>query len=85
VNDPGLNARILLDNVLQRVALNDAVIVLVKAVVGGLIIGLYSIYYGSRMEGRLRGITSAMAKATTRQFVLVFAVNVVLTVLAYQQ
>jgi hypothetical protein len=35
------------------------------------------------MHGRMRDITSAMSKATTRQFVLVFVVNVLITVLAY--
>ena len=73
----------MLDNILQRLEPNDIVIVLIKVVVSGLIIGLYSIYYGSRMHGRLRDITSAMSKATTRQFVLVFVVNVLITVLAY--
>ena len=83
LQDPGLGARLLLDNILQRLEPNDIVIVLIKVVVSGLIIGLYSIYYGSRMHGRLRDITSAMSKATTRQFVLVFVVNVMITVLAY--
>ncbi|MEN8176435.1 MAG: ABC transporter permease, partial [Pseudomonadota bacterium] len=82
---PGLGARILLDNTLQGLDMQDAVVVTLKCISSGFIIGVYSIFFGTRMHGRLHDVTYAMHRATTRQFITVFAVNVLISVLAYSR
>ena len=81
--DPDLGARTLLDNVIRRVDLQDMLVVFIKCVISGFIIGLYSIYFGARMRGRARDVARAMHSATTRQFIGVFGANVIISVLAY--
>jgi len=81
--DPGFEARTLLDTVLRRVELHDIFVVTVKCIASGLIIGLYSIYFGSRMRGQFHFVGKAMHSATTRQFIGVFAVNVIISFVAY--
>jgi phospholipid/cholesterol/gamma-HCH transport system permease protein len=81
--DPGFGARTLLDTVIRQVDLQDALVVLLKCLASGFIIGLYSIYFGSQMRGRLHHVTQAMHNATTRQFVGVFTVNVIISVLVF--
>jgi len=83
--DPGLGARTLLDTLLRRADFQDALVVVLKCVVSGFIVGLYSIYFGSKMRGRLHHVTQAMHNATTRQFIGVFTVNVVISVLVYSR
>lgn len=81
--DPDLGARTLLDTVIRRIDLQDMLVVFIKCVVSGFIVGLYSIYFGSRMRGRLHDVARAMHSATTRQFIGVFAANVLISVMAY--
>lgn len=81
--DPDLGARTLLDNVIRRVDLQDMLVVFIKCVVSGFIIGLYAIYFGARMRGRARDVALAMQSATTRQFIGVFGANVLISILAY--
>ncbi len=81
--DPDLGARTLLDNVIHRIDLQDMLVVFIKCVVSGLIIGLYSIYFGARMQGRASEVARAMHSATTRQFIGVFGANVLISILAY--
>lgn len=81
--ETGLGARALLDTVLRRLDLQDLLVVSIKCVVSGFIIGLYAIYFGARMRGRARDVSRAMHSATTRQFIGVFGANVLISVLAY--
>lgn len=81
--DPGFGARTLLDTVIRRIDFQDVVVVSVKCLASGFIVGLYSIYFGAQMRGRMHHVTRAMHDATTRQFIAVFAVNVIISVLAY--
>lgn len=83
VRVPGLGPGLLLNNILSQIAVNDLIVILVKALISGFVIGLYSIYFGARMQGRMRDVTAAMSSATSRQFVLVFFFNVAVSVLAY--
>jgi len=81
--DPDLGAYTLLDTVIRRVDLQDMVVVFIKCTVSGFIIGLYAIYFGSRMRGTGRDVARSMHSATTRLLIGVFAVNVLISVLAY--
>jgi phospholipid/cholesterol/gamma-HCH transport system permease protein len=83
--DPGFGARTLLDTVIRRVDFQDILVVSVKCLASGFIVGLYSIYFGAQMRGRMHHVTQAMQEATTRQFIGVFTVNVIISVLVYSR
>ncbi len=82
--DPGIGAALLIDNILTRVQLNEILVIVIKCVVSGLIIGLYALHYGSTIEARLTRVARGMSIATTRALVLVLFVNIIISILAYQ-
>lgn len=84
LQDPGIGAALLIDNILERVQLNDILITVIKCIVSGLIIGLYAIHYGATMEARLTQVARGMSIATTRSLVLVLFVNIMISIWAYR-
>ena len=74
---------LLMSNILVRLTLYDVLVTVVKCLASALIVGLYSIHYGAHMQGHLPHLARSMSTATTRQFVVVFLVNVVVSILAY--
>ncbi len=83
VNEHTLEPMLLMSNILLRLTSYDVLVTVVQCLASALIVGLYSIHYGSHMQGNLTHLARSMSTATTRQFVLVFVVNVVVSILAY--
>ncbi len=84
LQDTGIGAALLIDNILERVQLYEILVIVIKCVSSGLVIGLYAIHYGSTVEARLAMVARGMSLATTRALVLVLFINIMISILAYQ-
>ena len=69
--------------ILTKVSMTEAVVTILKGVVGGLFIGVISIYFGSKAGGRFSDMSQAISNATTTQLIVFFLINVLLSVVAY--
>jgi phospholipid/cholesterol/gamma-HCH transport system permease protein len=72
-------------SILDQVVLNEVAVNLVKAVLGGMLIGVISIYFGARATDSYEDVSDAIAKSTTSQLLVFFFLNVMLSLLAYNQ
>jgi ABC-type transporter Mla maintaining outer membrane lipid asymmetry permease subunit MlaE len=84
LQDSGIGAVLLIDNILGRVQLNEILVIMIKCITNGLIIGLYAIHYGATMEMRLTNVVRGMSIATTRALVLVLFINIMISILVYR-
>ena len=84
-SDPGLNFLEFLANILNQISLNEIAINSVKAILGGMMIGVVSIHYGARATSSFDDISTAISSSTTVQLMIFFMLNVVLSLLAYTQ
>jgi phospholipid/cholesterol/gamma-HCH transport system permease protein len=84
-SDPGLNFFEFLANILNQISLNEIAINSVKAILGGMMIGVVSIHYGARATSSFDDISTAISSSTTVQLMIFFMLNVVLSLLAYTQ
>jgi len=84
LQDSGIGAALLIDNILERVQLNEILVIVIKSIASGLIIGLYAIHYGATMEARLTNVVRGMSIATTRALVLVLFINIMISILVYR-
>jgi phospholipid/cholesterol/gamma-HCH transport system permease protein len=84
-SDPGLNFLEFLTNILNQISLNEIAINSVKALLGGMMIGVVSIHYGARATSSFDDISTAISSSTTVQLMIFFMLNVVLSLLAYTQ
>jgi len=84
-SDPGLNFLEFLTNILDQISLNEIAINSVKAILGGMMIGVVSIHYGARATSSFDDISAAISSSTTVQLMIFFLLNVVLSLLAYTQ
>lgn len=71
--------------ILDEVVFNEVAVNLVKAVLGGMLIGVISIYFGARATESYEDVSDAIAKSTTSQLLVFFLLNVMLSLLAYSQ
>ncbi|KMT65587.1 ABC transporter permease [Catenovulum maritimum] len=84
INEPNLEFSLFLSSILAKVSLLEVIITLAKAIMGGTLIGLLSIYYGATVGNRFTDISRAISSSTTVQIVSFFLLNVILSLLAYQ-
>ena len=84
-SDPGLNFLEFLANILNQISLNEIAINSVKALLGGMMIGVVSIHYGARATSSFDDVSTAISSSTTVQLMIFFMLNVVLSLLAYTQ
>ncbi|MFT4631836.1 MAG: phospholipid/cholesterol/gamma-HCH transport system permease protein [Candidatus Pseudothioglobus sp.] len=84
-SDPSLNFLEFLVNILNQISLNEIAINSVKAILGGMMIGVVSIHYGARATSSFDDISTAISSSTTVQLMIFFLLNVVLSLLAYTQ
>jgi phospholipid/cholesterol/gamma-HCH transport system permease protein len=84
-SDPSLNFLEFLANILNQISLNEIAINSVKALLGGMMIGVVSIHYGARATSSFDDVSTAISSSTTVQLMIFFLLNVVLSLLAYTQ
>ena len=70
---------------MQQISLNEVAINAVKAILGGMVIGVISIHFGARATDSFDDVSEAISNSTTSQLMAFFLINVVLSLLAYTQ
>ena len=85
LSDPGISFSIFLGNILQQITLNEVAINAVKAILGGMVIGVISIHFGARATDSFDDVSEAISNSATSQLMAFFLINVVLSLLAYTQ
>lgn len=69
--------------IVTKLSYTDALVTILKGVIGGFFIGIISIYFGSKATGRFSDMSKAISNATTSQLIIFFLINVLLSVVAY--
>lgn len=72
-------------DIVDQIAFNEVAVSLVKAVLGGMLIGVISIRFGARAMDSYEDVSNAIANSTTMQLLVFFLLNVALSLLAYSQ
>ena len=85
LSDPGITFSVFLGNILQQITLNEVAINAVKAILGGMVIGVISIHFGARATDSFDDVSEAISNSTTSQLMAFFLINVALSLLAYTQ
>lgn len=85
LSDPSISFGVFLGNILQQITLNEVAINAVKAILGGMVIGVISIHFGARATDSFDDVSDAISNSTTSQLMAFFLINVVLSLLAYTQ
>ena len=85
LSDPGITFSVFLGNILQQITLNEVAINAVKAILGGMVIGVISIHFGARATDSFDDVSEAISNSTTSQLLAFFLINVALSLLAYTQ
>ncbi|MDC0465084.1 ABC transporter permease [Pseudomonadales bacterium] len=67
------------------ISLNEIAINGLKAVLGGMMIGVISIHFGAKVESSFTEVSDAISNSTTTQLMVFFVINILLSVLAYTQ
>lgn len=84
LDDPSLSFNVFLSAILAKVTALEVVITLAKALIGGSLIGLISLHFSGRVSGRFTDISRAISSSTTAQLISFFALNVMLSLMAYK-
>jgi phospholipid/cholesterol/gamma-HCH transport system permease protein len=69
--------------IVTKISLTEAIVTILKGIIGGFFIGIISIYFGSKAGGRFSDMSKAISNATTSQLITFFLINVLLSVVAY--
>ena len=85
MSDPNIQFLTFLGNILSQITLNEVAINAVKAILGGMVIGVISIHFGARASDSFEDISEAISNSTTSQLMAFFLINIVLSLLAYTQ
>jgi phospholipid/cholesterol/gamma-HCH transport system permease protein len=83
--DPDAQMMVLLLSILDQISINEIAINLVKALLGGMLIGVISIHFGAKVEDSFSEVSEAISNSTTTQLLVFFVINVLLSLLAYTQ
>lgn len=70
--------------ILWRITEIEMLVSLAKAILGGMFIGMISILFATRVEGKYTDIPRAISNSSTAQLFVFFAINASLSVLAYR-
>ena len=85
VSDPAFAFLPFLSSILEQISLNEIGINAVKAILGGMLIGVISIHFGAKATESFEDVSEAISNSTTTQLMAFFLLNVVLSLLAYTQ
>ncbi len=83
--DPDIQFWSFLSSILAQISGNEWAINAVKAILGGMVIGVISIHFGARATDSFDDISQAISDSTTSQLMAFFLINVILSYLAYNQ
>lgn len=72
-------------SILDQISVNEIAINAVKAILGGVVIGVISIHFGAQANDSFDEVSSAISNSTTSQLMAFFLINVGLSLLAYTQ
>ena len=75
----------LLSAILNQISLNEIAINALKAILGGMMIGVISIHFGAKVEDSFTDVSDAISNSTTTQLMVFFIINILLSLLAYTQ
>ncbi|MFT5485020.1 MAG: phospholipid/cholesterol/gamma-HCH transport system permease protein [Halieaceae bacterium] len=70
--------------VIDQVSSTEVFVAVAKAVLGGSVIGIISIYLGSRVSGGYESVSRAISNSTTVQIFAFISINLVLSYIAYR-
>jgi len=70
--------------ILEQISFNEVIISASKALIAGLFIGLTCIYYGASVKPKFASISRSISTSTTSQLIILFTVNILLSVVAYR-
>ena len=85
ISDPTIGFMTFLNSILDQISINEIAINAVKAILGGMVIGVISIHFGARKIDSFDDVSNAISDSTTSQLMSFFLINVVLSLLAYTQ
>lgn len=85
ISDPSVSFMEFLGSILSQITVNEVAINAVKAILGGMVIGVISIHFGARATESFDDVAEAISDSTTSQLMSFFLINVVLSLLAYTQ
>jgi len=83
--DPDIQFLSFLNSILAQISINEWAINAVKAILGGMVVGVISIHFGARATDSFDDISQAISDSTTSQLMAFFLINVVLSYVAYSQ
>ena len=83
--DPEAQFLVMLASILDQITMNEIAVNLLKALMGGVLIGVISIYFGAKVESSFGEVSAAISNSTTTQLLVFFVINVLLSLLAYTQ
>lgn len=84
-SDPNVSFFPFLSSILEQISLNEIGINAVKAILGGMLIGVISIHFGAKATESFEDVSEAISNSTTTQLMAFFLLNVSLSLLAYTQ
>ena len=85
LSNPSADFFALLTAILNQISLNEIAINGLKAVLGGMMIGVISIHFGAKVENSFTEVSDAISNSTTTQLLVFFVINILLSILAYTQ
>jgi len=85
LSNPNADFFALLSAILNQISLNEIAINGLKAVLGGMMIGVISIHFGAKVENTFTEVSDAISNSTTTQLMVFFVINILLSILAYTQ
>ena len=83
--DPEAQLIVMFISILDQITINEVAVNLLKALMGGVLIGVISIYFGAKVENSFGEVSAAISNSTTTQLLVFFVINVLLSLLAYTQ
>ena len=85
ISDQDVSFISFLADILNQITLNEVAINAVKALLGGVMIGIISIHFGAKATNSFDDVSDAISNSTTSQLMSFFLINVILSILAYTQ
>lgn len=83
-NSGGIPLDQFVGGVISQVTAVELYVAIAKAVIGGSVIGIISIYFGSRVTGGYESVSRAISNSTTVQIFAFIAINLLLSYIAYR-
>jgi phospholipid/cholesterol/gamma-HCH transport system permease protein len=80
----GIGLGMFISGLLMKISTLEILVSVAKAILGGSVIGVISIYFGSRVHGGYDSVSRAISNSTTAQIFAFLAINLLLSYVAYR-